>query len=303
MTSSQSFTARALTASEYVLALFEPHDNVAVLLRDPARHQTQQHITTAESVADPGYQSWLAERNCSGSDVFLGMNPLKDGATTRTKSSIKEICHLYLDLDEDALQSLALIRDSVNLPPPNFVLDTSPGKHQVVWNIEGIDQEQAESLLRSMAQEFGGDPAATDSTRVLRMPGFVNRKYVPMEEFVVRVRQESDEVYRLRDFTVEEDSPGAPRRSEDAHLPSRTAVRHPKTQSEHDWAYAKRALARGDDPELVIQRIIDYRGNDKHSGYARHTVEKARKALESQTPQPDDRDTEQALPTEPERES
>jgi hypothetical protein len=28
-----------------------------------------------------------------------------------------------------------------------------------------------------------------------------------------------------------------------------------KSQSEADWAYAKRALARGDSPELVIQRI------------------------------------------------
>ena len=159
------------------------------------------------------------------------------------------------------------------------MLDTSPGKHQVVWKIEGIDQEQAESLLRSMAHEFGGDPAATDSTRVLRMPGFLNRKYVPKYEFVVRVRQESDEVYRLRDFTVQEDSPDAPRRIEDAHPPSRTAASRPKTQSEHDWAYAKRALARGDDPELVVQRIADYRGNEKHASYARLTVTKAQEAL------------------------
>jgi hypothetical protein len=49
------------------------------------------------------------------------------------------------------------------------------------------------------------------------------------------------------------------------------------TQSEHDWAYAKRALARGDDPEEIIRRIADYRANDKHDPeyYARHTVTKA----------------------------
>ena len=279
MTGSQNFTPKSLTAPQYIFALFEPSDNIAVLLRDPQHHQILQHISTAESVADPDYQSWLAERNRSGSDVFLGMNPLKEGATTRTKSSIKEIRHLYLDLDEDAVKSLAAIQDSVSVPLPNFVLDTSPGKRQVVWNIEGIDQEQAESLLHSMAHQFGGDPAATDSTRVLRMPGFVNRKYAPEHQFVVHVRQESDEVYRLRDFTVQEDSPDAPRRVEDAHLPSRAAARRPKTQSEHDWAYAKRALARGDDPELVIQRIIDYRGNEKHPSYARLTVNKAQAAL------------------------
>ena len=33
------------------------------------------------------------------------------------------------------------------------------------------------------------------------------------------------------------------------------------SQSERDWAFAKRALARGDDPEEVIRRIADYRGD------------------------------------------
>jgi hypothetical protein len=54
-----------------------------------------------------------------------------------------------------------------------------------------------------------------------------------------------------------------------------------KSQSEHDWAYAKRALARGDDPEVVIQRIADYRSEDKDDSnyYARHTVTKAQADL------------------------
>ena len=48
-------------------------------------------------------------------------------------------------------------------------------------------------------------------------------------------------------------------------------------QSEHDWAYAKRALARGDDPEEIVRRIADYRADDKHDPlyYARLTVSKA----------------------------
>jgi RepB DNA-primase from phage plasmid len=283
MTTVSNFSPKSLSASEYVLALFEPPDNVAIVLRHRERHQTLQHITTAETVADPEFQSWLAQRNRSGADVFLGMNPLKDRATNRTKSSVKEIRHVYLDLDENALASLQAIRDSADVPAPNFVLDTSPGKQQVVWKIEGIDQDQAESLLRSLANRFGGDPAATDSTRVLRMPGFANRKYTLEEDFIVRVRQESDQVYHLRDFTVQEGSPDAPRHIEDAHMPGRAVTPSRKTQSERDWAYAKRALARGDNPETVIQRITDYRGNEKHSGYARRTVEKAQKELERET--------------------
>ena len=53
-----------------------------------------------------------------------------------------------------------------------------------------------------------------------------------------------------------------------------------KSQSERDWAYAKRTLARGDNPEVVIQRIADYRGDEKHGNYGRLTVEKAQLELQ-----------------------
>jgi hypothetical protein len=73
------------------------------------------------------------------------------------------------------------------------------------------------------------------------------------------------------------DSQDAPRHhhEEFAHKP--LAQSSTLSQSEHDWAYAKRALARGDDPEEVIRRITDYRADDKHDPayYARHTVLKA----------------------------
>ena len=48
------------------------------------------------------------------------------------------------------------------------------------------------------------------------------------------------------------------------------------TQSERDWAYANRALARGDDPEEIIRAIANYRSDKPNPEYyARHTVEKA----------------------------
>jgi hypothetical protein len=44
----------------------------------------------------------------------------------------------------------------------------------------------------------------------------------------------------------------------------------------------KRALSRGDDPEVVIQRIADYRADDKHNpqDYAVRTVTKAQAELQ-----------------------
>jgi hypothetical protein len=54
---------------------------------------------------------------------------------------------------------------------------------------------------------------------------------------------------------------------------------------------AKRALARGDDPEVVIQRIAYYRAEDKDNPnyYARLTVSKAQSHLKATrtSPRPD----------------
>ncbi len=252
MSTDSKFAPRSLTASEYVRELFGPEDNAAILARNRSTGHTVQTIAKAETIASPDFQSWLAGQSASGYDVFLGMNPIKDGAFSRTKGNIKDIRHVYLDLDR--------------------ILDTSPGKHQVVWKVSGFNQDEAESLLHNLANKFGGDLAATDSTRVLRLPGFANHK-LP-EEFIVHARQESDAVYTLRDFTIDEDSPDPARHFGDYRQRERTMRADQKSQSEHDWAYAKRALARGDNPEEVIRRIADFRAEDKPSPeyYARHTV-------------------------------
>jgi len=271
---------KTLSASEYVLALFERADEVAILTRNRRTGRTVQRIATAETITGHQFQSWLRSENAAGADIFVGMNPIKNGANSRTKENIREIRHLYLDLDRGGQAALDAIRNSPDVPAPNFILNTSPDKHQVVWRVEGLAIEESEAMLRAMAAQFGGDPAATDSTRVLRLPGFANRKYGA--EFVVQAHHESDAVHHARDFRFEEDSPETPRRFEGGH--GRALTPGHKSQSEQDWAYAKRALARGDDPEEIIRRIADFRVEDKPNPeyYARHTVTRAQDDLRAQ---------------------
>jgi hypothetical protein len=203
------------------------------------------------------------------------MNPIKAYCYSRTKENVREIRHVYLDLDEEAAHSLEAIRSSGDIPTPNFVLDTSLEKNQVIWRVDRMNPEQAESLLRSLATQFGGDIAATDISRMLRVPGFANRKY--NERFLVRAIQETDQIYRLHEFAVYEDSPDAPRHLGDEHGHARRLRSGHRSQSEADWAYAKRALARGDQPEDIIRKIADFRSEDKADPdyYARLTVTKA----------------------------
>jgi hypothetical protein len=279
MRAPSSFTPLLQTAPEYVFALHEPSDQVAVLVRNRTRQQTMQRILAAETIASAPFQAWLEEQNRSGADIFIGMNPVRGGARSRTKQHIREARHAYVDLDEDAGASLQAIRTTGDVPAPNFVLDTSPGKHQVVWRLEGFDNHEAESLLRALASQYGGDPAATDISRLLRLPGFTNRKY--NEAFVVRVHHETNALYHAQDFHVQDDSPESPRHIGDSHQRTRKVPPGHRSQSEADWAYAKRALARGDSPDQIIRNIADYRADDKADPtyYARLTVIKAQHAL------------------------
>ena len=54
------------------------------------------------------------------------------------------------------------------------------------------------------------------------------------------------------------------------------------SQSERDWAYAKRRLAMGAHPEEVVQAIAEYRPEKWNpANYARRTVEKAKAELDA----------------------
>jgi hypothetical protein len=277
MNSEPKSESNEVTAPQYILDNFEALDRVAILVRDSKRSEIIQRITTAENAASPDFQAWLRHKNLA-SDLYIGMNSLKATAQTRTKEDIETIRHVYLDIDRRGPETLESIRSATGVPKPNYVLETSPAKFQVVWKVEKIGLDDAEDLQRRMAREFRADMAATDSARVLRLPTFINRKYE--KEHVVTARPESTTTYRLEDFRLRAEDQSERRErpvsgAKHLHLSDREV-----TQSERDWAFAKRALARGDDPEEVIRRIADYRGDYKHSGYARYTVEKARAEIE-----------------------
>jgi hypothetical protein len=275
----------------YIQGNYEASDWLAVVVRNRETGQTVQRITTARQIASPEFQSWLRHKNVHGSDIYLSLNTLKEHSHGRTKADVKEIRHLYLDLDEDGPQKLAAIYQNPAVPHPNYVLQTSRDKFQIIWRTDGLRQSEAEELLRSLAQRFGGDPAATDSTRVFRLPGFNNKKY--KENFLVELAAGTlpEPVYQRSDFRIDTVSqePGTPLRiavsTRGAGFESAT------TQSERDWAYAVRHLRHGDDPEHIVREIAAYRATDRNDSrdttkptglrkanpryYAEHTVSRA----------------------------
>lgn len=275
---------KQIAAPEYIRTSFDPSDHLAVLVRNRIHGQTLQRISTAVRIAAPLFQDWLRYKNeREGFDIYVGMNPLKPEARTRTKDDVQAIKHLYLDLDHDGEKSLTAIQQSDLVPPPTYVLNTSPDKFQVVWKVEGFTQEQAEEFLHALARQFEGDPAATDSTRVLRLPDFANKKYDKV--FRVTVHSHTPGRHRPEDFKLRtEPVDSGPVRWTQTRGQAGASAPRELSQSERDWAYAKRALARGLPTEEVMRDIAEFRAHEKHNpeDYARRTVTKAQIDLNAQ---------------------
>jgi len=159
-------------------------------------------------------------------------------------------------LDQDGAGKLDAIRHDSAVPAPNYVLGTSPGKYQVIWRVEGFGQVRAETALRTLAQRFGGDPAATDSTRIFRLPGFNSKKYE--KDFQVTLAREAPaaQVYRPEDFTVRSEDP---ERAPSASTAASRRAAGEQSQSERDWSYAVRKLQAGEDPQKIIREMGNYR--------------------------------------------
>jgi hypothetical protein len=277
MTTPDSNTKKQPTPAEYIRANFQPADRIAVLVRNRKRGETIQRIATIDKVTARSFQDWMRYKNEKDScDVYVGMNALKPQAHTRTKEDILAIRHLYVDLDQDGSTSLAAIEKSNLVPPPSYVLNTSPDKYQAIWKVDDIPQAQAEALLHALAREFDGDHAATDSARILRVPGFMNKKYE--QDFPVTVHSQTEGTSRLRDFKLRAEAIDSDyRQPRGAARKAETSERRPISQSERDWAHVKSALANGADPQALIAELARFRSADKSDPqyYARLTVTKA----------------------------
>ncbi len=264
----------ALTPDEYIKVNYEPSDRLAVVILNRQRGETIQRIMTAEAIARPKFQAWLRHKNAQGSEIYISQNALNQDADGRTKADVKTIRHVYLDLDRDGDEALAKIEASLSVPKPNFVINTSPGKYQVIWKVEGMNQADSENLMRAMVREFGGDPAATDSTRVLRLPGFFNKKYANGHR--IEARQFTSETYRPGNFIISLEASQTASESPVQASKAEPGATHQRTPSEYDWAWVMRKLERGEPLDKLIQKVAEYRDDKPNPQYyARLTVTRA----------------------------
>jgi hypothetical protein len=266
-------------AAHYLSSNFQPEDRLAVVLVHKRSGAVLQRLATSEQIAAAGFQAWLRHKNANQCEVYVSMNALRPDARGRTKADVAAIRHVYLDFDDHGTEAVERLLKRPDLPQPNHLVSSSPDKWQVVWRVQGFTKDQAEGLQRGLARDTGADPAATDCSRVLRLPGFYNHKY--SQKHLIGVQSLSTEIVGPERF---------PKFPQDERPPRMVTGQHTRrapagiSQSERDWAYAKRALARGDPEDLIVAAIAVHRRFDKYNpkAYAEHTVRKAAQALRAE---------------------
>jgi hypothetical protein len=258
-------------AEVFLTRCFRPEETIALLLRMENPPLTTQRIVRLEQAIAPRYLAWLAYENHNGANVYVAANPLRSGSRKRTKECIAEVRHLYIDIDEDGDNRLAALQESEDVPVPSIIISTSPDKYQVLWRVEGFDFDRQESTLKQLAIAFGGDPACTDRNRVLRVPGFLNRKYDPANS--VSIEYPSDSIYHPDDFRLDDAllNGAMPFRNT-----ARTYATGKNTHSEHDWAWAVQQLSLGEDAANLTLELASRR-LDKPNPlyYAQRTIDVA----------------------------
>jgi hypothetical protein len=216
--------------------------------------------------------AWLSYENQHGrNNIYVAANPLRPGSRKRTKESIASVRHLYIDIDTDGDARLAALRASELVPPPTSILTTSPGKYQMLWRVEEFDFARQEQMLKLLAIAFGGDPACTDCNRVLRVPGFLNRKYDPA--YKVTVEYPDDSVWTPDDFQLDA---GAVDTMLFAATSTPRKAPSKRSNSESDWAWVSHELAHGKDA-VKLTRELASRRSDKPNPlyYAQRTIDVA----------------------------
>ena len=138
-----------------------------------------------------------------GAAVFVAVNETVGNG--RCKENIVRVRAVFQEDDSGYRRSFPL--------KPSMVVESSPGRFHRYWLVE--DQWPADErgradfdrVMERMIKSYSSDPGAKDISRVLRVPGFLNRKR--SEPFLVRIVNLTGKRYSRR--RIVEAFPAVPR--------------------------------------------------------------------------------------------
>jgi hypothetical protein len=171
-------------AVQYFRALFDADDVLCITTISATETfkngmpLTQNYFVPMSKVIAPAGIKRLAKLNQTR-HIYVSQATFVPGSKNRVKGNIARVAHAFVEADERGPEVLAAIHASAasgEIPKPTVVLESSPGKVQAIWNVDGFTIEQCVALNKTLQQKFATDPASVDVARVLRVAGFANIK-------------------------------------------------------------------------------------------------------------------------------
>ena len=258
---------------KYTSLLYRPSDKIALCL---IKGQAVQHRFTA--VKDIGkFIPFLKAQNCQGWNIYITPSVLKANAVGRAKANFMSQQNvIYVDADNK--KAMEKVRSEY--PYPTLVVKTSIGHYHIYWKLtEKVSVKLQERLMKRIARNVGSDIAATDVSRVLRLPGFWNKK--PNKDNTVDVVFTRNERTQYKRF-LEVATASLPQ-SVGMNIVSQSqgragcANREFPSKSEEDWYLVNEWLRQGISQTECIERLKARRVGEKKDidYYATYTVRKA----------------------------
>lgn len=176
----------ATAYSQYLASLnFKPDDTVCVSFGKDKKW-IGDYFQPFSSLNTPASVAKLKSRSEDGQNIYISMAPFARGTVSRKKEFVGGVRHVFADIDFEGQKTLERVKADVRagiLPEPAVVVESSPGKVQIIWQVSGdFDIAKQEALNRAIQQRYDTDPATVDTARVLRIPGFTNHKYAEKPE-------------------------------------------------------------------------------------------------------------------------
>jgi len=263
-------------SANFLRHAFQPDDTIAVALINKQTGEALQRIALLSDIASDRWQKWLRFKNGQRFEVYYTVNTLIPGARRRDKQDVHTIRHLFLDFDENGSAAVDNLRRRTDIPIPNYIVNTSPGKFQVIWRAADFTVSTSERLLQTLARDTGADIAVTDAPRLLRLPGFFNHKY-QLPHFVT-VSYFHESASSAADFPPipADDHTATTLNPFAVPRPSQPNSRGDGSRSGEDWRRSLSRLRLGADPELLIRELAAARSDKaKPLDYARRTIHRA----------------------------
>lgn len=165
-------------AVQFLRTAFEPDDWVALLVKAKNDPRVRQRVVPLSLATSSTILDWLTQENVSaGMSVYVTVNAVQPRQTSRSRSAMGAVRHVFLDVDRGGDEVLRRLGSRRDLPPISYVLRSSRDRFHLFWRVEGFRHLEVERLHKSLARELGTDPAATACSQLTRLAGFANRKY------------------------------------------------------------------------------------------------------------------------------